>query len=166
MDDVAFLAYTAGFFDGEGCINITFSRNVKTRYGGSWVLQTAISQKDLLPIFEQWQSRWGGQIQIQQVRKTPSGKPTESQICHWRLTGNLARRFLTDVVPFLQNKKKQAEVAIQFQTGRRRRGWMSRIEFEKQSRQAQILRDMKQLTELADFESDEQRSDSRQMALL
>jgi len=109
----ALLAYTAGIIDGEGCICI--SRKAENRYkkGYSLFLQvTATNTKEWLG---QWlKMQFGGFI----FADTGRGN---RQVCwRWCVIGNDAIAFLEKVLPYLQLKKSQAELAIAFQKNRKR----------------------------------------------
>ena len=72
----------------------------------------------------------------------PLGK---KQIWSWRLTTNYALRFLLDIEPFLQNKREQAIVAIQYQANLKRyRGYyVPDAEFKRRCTIAELLKTMK-----------------------
>ena len=102
-DDVA---YTAGFFDGEGCINI--ARYYKR--GRPYHTLAVIFTNTNFDVLRWLQARWGGKI----YHPAPPTNP------RWRLHGNLrfsagpARPLLLAMLPHLIIKKSEAEIALQF----------------------------------------------------
>lgn len=103
------LAYTAGFLDGEGCIRIN-KRLPKNNRSMSYNLFVSITQKDG-EIMDWLQGNFGGTILLNNKRK-------KSWIYEWRITEVKAFNFLKEILPFLKYKKKQAEIALQFQQRR------------------------------------------------
>jgi hypothetical protein len=110
---IADKAYAAGFFDGEGSMNIRNPGSTIKNPGYSLTLNVAQSCE--APLI--WLSaRWGGS-----VRPMKRPKP----VWEWNLGSLSASKFLQDILPFLMVKQEQALVAIEFQshkknTGRRR----------------------------------------------
>jgi intein-encoded DNA endonuclease-like protein len=100
-------AYFAGFFDGEGCVSIARQR------GRSYSLIVQVSQKRLDQL-ERLQTEYGGRISI-------------GDAGNWVVIGLSAYNFLADIYPWLQEKRDQVELAIEYsylfgfgQIGRRR----------------------------------------------
>lgn len=93
--------YAAGFFDGEGCINVTYCR-------GTPVIRTLVVNTNL-EILEKFQETWQGSI-----HKNKKGKEHWKQAYTWKLSYVSAKRFLEDIYPFLEIKQKQAEAAFLF----------------------------------------------------
>lgn len=93
------VVWTAGFFDGEGCIRIEVSR--RGRHKIKPCLVVTIAQRHecwLTPI----QERWGGHV-----------KPDRG--CHsLRLKSLAAERFLKAVRPHLRVKREQVDVALEY----------------------------------------------------
>jgi len=103
-------AYLAGFFDGEGCINIgrhtpTGCRTV------SHFLQVIIGQCDR-EFLSKWQHRVGiGKIyEDKGVGKIPKIKRS----WHWRIHGAAAEQLLILLLPYLDIKHEEAEIALRF----------------------------------------------------
>lgn len=96
-------AYVAGFFDGEGSIQITRPRKSK-----GFTLHVSVAQSESTTL--DWLcTLWGGSV-------SPHGRPG---ISVWRIHTAAAERFLTDIEPYLRIKRKQAQLAIAFQNGKR-----------------------------------------------
>ena len=90
------LAYTAGIIDGEGCIYISKQSN------DEWLCQ--------------WlKFTWGGSI----YRIEPK-KERWSIAWDWTIQTNQAYIFLKTILPYLQLKRQQAEIAIKFQEKKKR----------------------------------------------
>ena len=105
------LAYAAGFLDGEGCIRIS-KRNPRNGRSISYNLLVNISQKDG-EVMDWLYGNFGGIVYL----KNKKADSTD-WIYEWRITEKQAFNFLKEVFPFLKYKKKQAELAIQFQQRR------------------------------------------------
>lgn len=103
------LAYAAGIIDGEGCIRIVTR---KPRYGRSaqHSLMLQVAQKD--GILMDWlYGVFGGMIYLKN-KKTDG----TDWIYEWRVMDNKAAEVLKQVLPLLTVKRKQAELALRFQT--------------------------------------------------
>ena len=97
------LAYIAGFFDGEG--TITIARNNK--HSTSFFSSCGISQVDRQPL-DFIASVFGGSVY-------PKNTKHKSQWT-WSSSTRYTLIFLNTIYPYLIIKKKQARVAISFQT--------------------------------------------------
>ena len=102
------LAYAAGFLDGEGCIRIS-RRNPRDGRSTSYSLSVMIYQKDG-EIMDWLYGNFGGMVYLK--------NKTSNWIYEWRVTEVKAYNFLKELLPFLKYKRKQAELAIQFQQRR------------------------------------------------
>lgn len=90
-----FLAYVAGFFDGEGCIQIPCNER------GNYSLRINVCQKSEA-VLQYIRSRLGGEIS--------DGRGVK--ILYWH--GFNALPVLELILPWLVVKKSQAELAIEF----------------------------------------------------
>jgi len=95
-------AYLAGFFDGEGSIQIT-------KTGNSHSLQVSISQLDPRPLI-MCMEKWGGSI-----RRQPDKRGFRTLVI-WIVAARKALRALEDMRPLLIVKAAQADLAIEFQS--------------------------------------------------
>src|SRR5262245_42979427 len=93
--------YMAGFFDGEGCVNI--GRTRKNYFVRVLLVNTNL---DILLVF---QARYGGDTKELSGPKT---RPKWKQSWCWRLNHIRAVRFLEDILPWLIVKEQQALTAI------------------------------------------------------
>ena len=106
------LAYIAGLFDGEGCVNFTQAGQQKT-----WVIRVMIRNTNL-PVLEFVRAIFGGRIETKKVFKDhPTWKPS---YC-WRLDWDSAIRFLNIIDPWVRIKREQILVS-QFWNEIRNRG--------------------------------------------
>jgi|GEM_PF-5044181 len=135
MNNEEFLAYTAGFFDADGCVGVYGKKQPEYLRGRIFGLEIVICQKNWLPMFQKWHERWGGSL-----------TPHPHTGWQWRLACRQAASFLRDILPYLQNKRDQAELAIEFQARKRQRGstHLTDAEFEWQKAVSVALKEMKQ----------------------
>ena len=97
------LAYMAGLFDGEGCINI----KKKGRY---YSLNCKLNMaNEFLPNL--YKFSFGGSLS-----KVPQEPPIQTQLA-WSITSRNATTFLEAILPYLKLKRNEAELAIKFQNG-------------------------------------------------
>jgi hypothetical protein len=100
------VAYTAGFFDGEGCINIA-------RYlqrGRPYHTLAVIFTNTNFEVLHWLQRRWGGNVQLHPKPKNPRWR--RSAVL-W-LSAGPAKPLLTAMLPHLIIKKAEAEIALEF----------------------------------------------------
>jgi hypothetical protein len=100
------IAYLAGFFDGEGCIQINKSLRkdrINSRY---WVTISAV-QVFPTPLLK-LQKLFGGQINVR------SDIASHRNLGCWRIQGTKAKIFLETMIPFLDVKREEAELALEF----------------------------------------------------
>lgn len=111
--------YIAGFFDGEGNINIykidtENNRKVHQLRNPKYELSVAFYNTDK-EIMEWLHSVFGGYLQTRNRDNSPKrDKEWKENYCV-RMTSNQALEFIRLVYPYLRIKKKQADVAIAFQ---------------------------------------------------
>ena len=110
----AIKGYTAGILDGEGSIMIIKSRNPTARRGYTYQLKVVVVNTN------EWLCRWLQMQYVGTIQYKKSKRPQEKDIYEWRIVSTQAKRFLEYIIPYLIIKRAQAEVAIRFQTGRKR----------------------------------------------
>lgn len=98
-------AYLAGFFDGEGCVSLRTMFDKKKSKTPSYQVEVVISQNDLATLQELQQLAGIGNVYAGYGKRTCSS---------WRITHIQSREFLSVLLPYLRNKKKEAELAIEF----------------------------------------------------
>ena len=115
-------AYAAGFLDGEGTIYILLHKpgNGKAPRSPSYILTITLSQTQE-GVLGWLKERWGGSVSSEPLRKW-GRRP----IWAWRVSSRKAASLLTECLPYLQIKKRAAEIAIEFQAGKRPHGGAAR----------------------------------------
>lgn len=91
--------YWAGFFDGEGTIQIKYRRMSKYAV---FEMLVAIAQIDKTPLVKM-KEKYGGSI-----------RTAKTGVSHLTMTGSNARMFLRTIYPFLIVKREEAEIALKF----------------------------------------------------
>lgn len=112
---MAFVAWAAGFFDGEGCVwgYATASpqqrkKKSDSRHVAYRQYRFGITVAQVVPApLHAMQTRWGGT-----VKGKVSKNPRHRDQFVWTLQGKPAARFLEDVLPYLRVKRAEAEVAL------------------------------------------------------
>ncbi len=122
----------AGFFDGEGSINIS-CRKRKT-FNAEHTLRVAIGQKDGATL--DWiVDNFGGNVCI--VRRDGS--------FFWYCSNKKAYDFIKIIYPFLKYKKPQAEIALTFYSKMPLNKERKRISMEEVERRERIRNELKRL---------------------
>ncbi len=93
------LAYFAGLFDGEGCVNFT-----KCRAGH--IIRISVTNTNI-EIIKHLQNRFGGHIQLLSLRKD-----NWKQGFSWNIANSRAIEFLKSIRPWLRIKDAQADLAV------------------------------------------------------
>lgn len=102
-------AYLAGYFDGDGHVGIVKSKK------GHYCLQTELSSTD--PTIPQWLYRlFGGSLDIR--KRGGNFKPQH----RWIASSKKSAALLKEVASFVQIKKEQVKIALQFSSGIKRTG--------------------------------------------
>lgn len=111
MASELFLAWAAGFFDGEGCVMVELSKEKRCRHGFRTSLHVTVTQTSL-PCLQLFLENFGGQISTSEAR-TPNGRRWAVQH-RWVTRNEDAAAFLRQVQPYLVVKKEQAQVALSY----------------------------------------------------
>lgn len=101
-------AYLAGFIDGEGSVHIARHANKNCKIGLELQLNVSITNTNK-EILEWIKSRYGGYVI--KCKKYKTHHKTKYQ---YKAASNKAKRLLEDCLPYLIEKKEQAEIAIYF----------------------------------------------------
>lgn len=113
--------YIAGFFDGEGSIEIGKSYVLKVRF--------TITHYSIL---SKIQKLYGGQIYKIDMKKNIQAaknrgkeyKSTPKQVWQWTLYSYDTLKFMKSILPYLDEKKMQILLGIEYQEGKKSyRGW-------------------------------------------
>lgn len=107
--DPLFLAWAAGFFDGEGCVRI----GVQYKPGKStpaMILSASISNTDPRPVTILCKAFQGARRTLNTSSRR--GKPCTSAVCS--LTGARAYNFIRDILPYSVVKREQIILSMEF----------------------------------------------------
>jgi hypothetical protein len=101
------LAYAAGVFDGEGSVSLDMKQKAahRAKHG---VLRVNVTNtcEELIDWFE---DKFGGHTYMNDSRSSRN-------VHKWQAGARVARDFLQQVLPYLIVKRRQAEIAILFQS--------------------------------------------------
>jgi len=103
------LAYVAGIIDGEGNIGLYKHHKPQTKHGYSFIVCVRVVNTQLW-LIELLRLQFGGYLQ--KIKPVSSAR---KQLWRWELRAYKAITFLELVLPYLQLKRQQAELAIQYQ---------------------------------------------------
>lgn len=104
-----FLAWCAGFFDGEGCVMIHRRKRSKTFI--EHYVTAVVGQKDIRPL-KKIHRHFGGVL----TKRTTSG-------CYqWRAHGGIAEAFYRSIRPFLALKGEEVDCALEVRNTVRTQG--------------------------------------------
>ncbi len=103
---VEFLAYFAGFVDGEGCIFIGRTKAVH-RPSISHILELTVSNTNR-EVLEELKTVFGGSIRISEKGMS------RATTWKWTVTHGVAAGALTLLFPYLKVKSKEAKCALEF----------------------------------------------------
>ena len=110
MDDKIFLAWAAGFFDGEGCVLVIPLSNGKFHS-----LFTSVTQQDptALHLLKQ---RFGGNVTPDKTATSNSfeRKRGATLVWRWKASSVEAHKFLRLIEPYCIVKGEQVRVALEF----------------------------------------------------
>jgi len=107
------LVYTAGIIDGEGCIGI-YSHKNKSKRGFTYDLIVSVWNTN--PWLVQWLKMQYGGSALPRNQAWEEANPNRKQQWKWAIYQNKAADFLRLILPYLQLKRPQAELAIAFQS--------------------------------------------------
>ena len=101
--------WAAGFLDGEGCIQVRSRKTVRRR---SYYLTLYAGQVDPRPLYA-LMDLFGGSV----VRRTNASALARGRrkMFMWRITGRTCESALRQLLPYFIVKKRQAELALEFQ---------------------------------------------------
>jgi len=111
VEDKLFLAWAAGFFDGEGSVGVYISPMKACSHGFRTVLNASLCQTSL-PCLELVKERFGGSICTTEHR-TPHGRRWAVQH-KWIVRNDKAIVFLKAIQPYSVVKKHQIDKAITY----------------------------------------------------
>jgi len=100
------LEYFAGFFDGEG--NIAIDRYFSPR-SKSPIYNLLVGVSNTTTVPNLFRDRFGGSVRV-----VSRNNIHHSPIYDWRISGRKALEFLNLVLPYLQVKNKEVDIAVKF----------------------------------------------------
>lgn len=124
------LAYFAGLFDGEGCVNVTEVKPRPGKYAPTFQTLAQVSMTDRKPL-DFLVNSFGGSIRL-------SNKKEARPIYVWRVYHKTAKKFLEAIVPYLIVKRPQAELLIKLEDGVLGRGIQKKLDDEEIDRRRRI----------------------------
>jgi hypothetical protein len=111
LTDLNFIAWAAGFFDGEGSVFVEISKSKNTRRGVRNLLTVSVTQTSI-PCLSLFKERFGGSIAA--ITKSRRNHMNNSVCYMWRVRSKNAVAFLEIVAPYVVVKKEQVELALQY----------------------------------------------------
>ena len=102
------LAYWAGFFDGEGHVELAFTNPKPYSRRGRYMFGVWINQWTKTPdiLFAELVGSFSGR---------PKPQKNSPNNFRWQIAGANGRQFLEALLPYLRKKKRQAELGIEMQ---------------------------------------------------
>lgn len=102
------LAYAAGLIDGEGTISVSEYAVRADRRSPQFRWHVSVMLTDARPLV--WLARTFGGT----VHSYPPRKPGHQGVSYWRLSNRRAAVFCELLLPYLQIKREQADLALAF----------------------------------------------------
>lgn len=104
-------AYIAGFIDGEGTISISKTGYVSS--GGeqnyTTLLRIGNTDKEVLEKIRDWT----GLGYVKPFLTSWSQRPNNKPLWRWQIAANQMRELLPEIIPYLQIKRRVAELALE-----------------------------------------------------
>jgi hypothetical protein len=104
------IIWLAAFFEAEGTVHIIRNRAPKMVAGYQYQVRITLGQCHKAPVLR-YQRAFGGTI----YKRVPKN-PKHNISFHWQCSSRQATEALTQMLPFLEMKKEQAELALEFQS--------------------------------------------------
>jgi hypothetical protein len=120
VPDAADCIWAAGFFDGEGCVNLTtgLSRGAKNPTVKAQILLTNTDRQ----VLDWYQERWGGAVYVHAKLRSDGDHGHRRTAYVWCLFAAGRLKFLQDITPHLKVKQPQADNCVAFLEMRDKRG--------------------------------------------
>jgi hypothetical protein len=113
MEDTLFLAWAAGFFDGEGCVLVS-ERFSKSGGESSFQLYVTVTQQDTAALYE-IQERFGGSVTPDKAALKGYGRKKGTfLVWRWKSTSIVAYNFLKAIEPYSIVKAPQIAIALKW----------------------------------------------------
>ena len=110
------LIYLAGIVDGEGCVSVSYGTKA-----GHQRIRLTISNTDR-NLIDWLTSRIGGCVSTYHNNNRGNRKVAY----HWQVYSDRAFKLLTELLPYIKLKKRQAELCLQFHTDKSKRAWVTK----------------------------------------
>lgn len=109
-DDQLFLAWAAGFFDGEGCVLVNPRLN-----GSAHSLFVSVTQQNPFALY-MLKNRFGGNVTPDKTATSDSyqRKKGATLIWRWKSSSTEAFKFLEGIQPYVVVKADQVRIALEF----------------------------------------------------
>jgi len=131
-------SYAAGIIDGEGSIGVSRKSKINGSYY-NYLLVVQVTMRS--PAIPGWlATNFGGHVGRYEQSKRAFGKGYMSK---WAIFGDEAKGFIEQILPYLIEKKNQAELALQFPMGKR--GYRASLSAEAKEEQYEIYMLMQEL---------------------
>lgn len=111
MQDELFLAWAAGFFDGEGCVMVELSKSEKCAFGYRTSLHATVTQTSI-ECLKKFEENFGGSIKTYEFT-CPNSSRWAVQYT-WVVRNENAIKFLKAIHKYCVVKKEQIAVAIEY----------------------------------------------------
>ena len=109
--DALFLAWAAGFFDGEGCVMVEVSKSPRCRSGLRTSLHATVTQTSV-PCLELFRDTFGGSVNT--FRHTTPNSSRWAVQYTWSARNKTAIEFLRDIQPYSVVKAEQIKEALTY----------------------------------------------------
>jgi len=111
MPEELFLAWVAGFFDGEGSVIVEYSKSPESIRGWRTSLHATLTQTSL-PCLELVQQKLGGTIKVSDNRTEDTRRWAVQYT--WSVRNQHAIQFLKKIAPYSIVKKTQIDLALTY----------------------------------------------------
>lgn len=111
MEEQLFLAWAAGFFDGEGCVMVEKSKEIRCKHGFRTSLHATVTQTSK-PCLELFLARFGGSITTTETRGANARRWSVQY--RWITRNEEAMAFLFAIKPYVVVKKSQVHAALAY----------------------------------------------------
>ena len=135
-----FLAWCAGFFDGEGCVLVEMSKSPRSIGGKRFRLHATVTQTSL-PCLEKFLDAFGGRI-ITNEYTTPNGRRWSVQY-RWSVRDADALAFLAAIHPYTVVKHDEITVALDYPLSSRQNKLQDGV-FEKRFEIREVLKSIRE----------------------